>query len=276
MNNLEKKFEKMGARVKIETVGQTKTSRSQSIRWRLAFGAVPNPDFIRLDVGKDKEGTFFDLRAGTNVDLEILDIKPKDRHLLLMARNSEGKSKFLCGHDERDWFVAAIPEKSSASSVASAMEALKPEPVKEAQSKKGLNDKEKKSRKTEAYRRQGEWFFIPCPNLKVDKKLILKDEPLQRGRSKPHMAEFLYRIGGQTVWVSSKYPNGLTKKQYEKLDKDERTKGVFRQMVRDAKIYVKGKIRHSDHKTIELSDWCEVQLNTETEAKAMKNVAFLD
>jgi hypothetical protein len=30
------------------------------------------------------------------------------RHLLLMAR-SWTKDKFLCGHDERHWFVCAVP-----------------------------------------------------------------------------------------------------------------------------------------------------------------------
>ncbi|MFO0960881.1 MAG: hypothetical protein U0800_26160 [Isosphaeraceae bacterium] len=36
----------------------------------------------------------------------MLDVQPADRHLLLMFREGEQKSKFLCGHDER-WFVAA-------------------------------------------------------------------------------------------------------------------------------------------------------------------------
>lgn len=275
-NNLSTKFEKIGARVKFEQIEPQRPPKLGS-RWRtIVRPGIPAEDFVRLDIKKDKEGTFLDIKAGTNVNVEVLDLKQKDRHLLLMTKSNEGKSKFLFGHDERDWFVSAIPESSSASNVAQAMEALKPTTVKEAQSKKQLKSKEKKNRKTSAYRRQGEWFMIPAPNLKVDKKLILKNEPLQRGGGKPHMAEFLYRIGGTAVWVNSRHPNGLTKKEYEKLDKNERSKGMFRTMTRDAKVYVKGKIRHSDHKTIELNEWCEVQLNTESQSKAMKSVAFLD
>lgn len=269
------KFEKMGARVKVERLQPNE--RHGGGRWMLSRGTPPE-DFVSMDVRRDKLGTFFDIKAGINVNLEILDIKPKDRHLLLMTRTSEGKSKFLCGHDERDWFVAAIPESSSASNVVTAMEALKPTPVKEVQDKKGVKGKDRKKRKTNAYIRQGEWFFIPCPNLKVNKDLVLKNEPLRRGRSKPHMAELLYRIGGTTVWVNSSHPNGLTQKQFDALcreNPEERKKG-YRQMQRDPKVYVKGKIRHSDHKTIELDFWHEVQMNTETKAKAMRQVAFLD
>ena len=155
------------------------------------------------------------------------------------------------------------------------MEALKPTPVHEAQSKKGLKSKEKKRRKTDAYIRQGEWFFIPA-NIKVDEKLVLQNEPLQRGRSKPHMAEFLYRIGGETVYVNSEHPNGMSAKSYAKLDKDKKKSGMFKTMVRDPKVYVKGKIRHSDHKTVILDGWYLVEPNTETKAKAMRHVAFLD
>ena len=36
-----------------------------------------------------------------------------DRHLLLLVRRGERKSKFLCGFDERHWFVAAILESES-------------------------------------------------------------------------------------------------------------------------------------------------------------------
>lgn len=271
---LTEKFEKMGARVKVERLQPNPPRRP---RWGVTSGTPPQ-NFIRLDVRKDRYGTYFDIQAGINVDLQVLDIKPKDRHLLLMTESTEGKSKFLCGHDERDWFVAAIPESSSASNVATAMEALKPTAVKEAQDQKKVKGKERKRRKTDAYIRQGEWFFIPCPNLKVDKSLVLKNEPLRRGRSKPHVAEFLYRIGGVTVWVNSEYPNGLTQKQYEKLCRDnpEAKKSNFTTMRRDPKVYVKGTIRHSDHKTVKLDFWHEVQPNTETQSKAMRQVAFLD
>ena len=67
----------------------------------------------RIDIRLDGRGEYFDLRfAGGEgvVELEVIDARPRDRHLLPLARIGEDKSKFLCGHDERHWFVAAIPE----------------------------------------------------------------------------------------------------------------------------------------------------------------------
>jgi hypothetical protein len=69
------------------------------------------------------------------------------------------------------------------------MEALKPAEVRAAQAQQGVKGKDRR-RKNAAYRRQGEWFFLPAPHLKVDKKLIVRDEPLSRGNGgKPHWAE---------------------------------------------------------------------------------------
>ena len=47
-------------------------------------------------------------------------------------------------------------------------------------------------------------------------------------------------------------------------------------MVRNAGVYVRGRVRHSDHKTIDLGVWHRVLLNTETDAPSMRHVAFLD
>jgi hypothetical protein len=47
-------------------------------------------------------------------------------------------------------------------------------------------------------------------------------------------------------------------------------------MRRNASVYVRGHIRHADHKTIILHGWHRVLMNTENQAKAMRNVAFLD
>jgi hypothetical protein len=253
--HLERAFGKMGARVRVNRI---------------------DDPLVRVDVKKGKEGTYFDLRVGKEVEVDVLDVQLSNKHLLLLTHNNEGKSRFLLGRDERDWFVAAIPESYPASSVSQAMEALKPTAVVAAQEKKGVKPKKRNRRKNEAYIRQGEWFMMPTPGLKVDKKLVLKKEPLRRGRGKPHMAEELYRIGGTTVYVNSSHPNGITAKAYAALPSEAR-KGPWRMMSRDPEVYVRGKITHSDHKTIDLGEiWHRVYPNRETEARAGRNVAFLD
>lgn len=45
---------------------------------------------------------------------------------------------------------------------------------------------------------------------------------------------------------------------------------------RNPSVFVRGKIRHADHKTITLDDWHRVLMNTETESVAMRHVAFID
>ena len=52
------------------------------------------------------------------------------------------KDKFLCGHDERHWFVAGVPERAPVSNVVTAMEALKPDVVRaQERGKKGKRKK---------------------------------------------------------------------------------------------------------------------------------------
>src|SRR5207237_314457 len=117
--------------------------------------------------------------------------------LLLLAEEGSRKLKFLCGHDERQWFVAAVPEQEGAATVRTAMEALKPVEVRRAQTLQRIKTEDRRRRKTSAYLRQGEWFFMPASRVIVKEWLILHNEPLSRGNgSKPHIAEFCYRFGG--------------------------------------------------------------------------------
>jgi hypothetical protein len=262
---LERPFLKMGARVKF---GQPETSR---------WVRTVNP--VALDVRNDSQGEFFLVSKQVSVTVEILEVKPKERHLVLLTRVPDGfggetKSRFLLGHDERHWFVAAIPERSPVTTVAAAKQALKPEQVVRVES--ALKNKLRQRRITRARIRQGEWFFVPAPSLKVDPKRTFKNEPLRRGGGKPHVCQELYREGGETVYISRLYPNGLSVAEYRRLSEKQRKETVWRTMTRNPHVYVRGTVRHSDHKTIFLAGWHEVFVNTETQAAAMRNVAFLD
>jgi hypothetical protein len=108
--------------------------------------------------------------------------------------------------------------------------------------------------------------------------LILRNEPLRRGRGKPHMCDEVVRIGGETVYVCSEYPNGLTEWQYRKLlNRKPKLKSLnWITLRRNPGVFVRGKVRHADHKTIVLDGWHEVLMNTENESLAMAHVAFID
>jgi len=265
---LEKQFARMGARLKISTPP----------RRRFGFNG------FAVDIRRDNRGPFFDVTLGRDAEreLEVLDVQPGERHLLLLVREPDGhreeKHKFLCGHDERDWFAAAVPETAGVGTVRTAMEALKPDEVLAAQARKRLKGRHRNRRHNRAFIRQGEWFFIPQPNMVVDPKLVLQGEPLARGRGKPHMAEFAYRTGGETVYVSRDYPQGVTEAEYKALltRKPSAKRLRWRTMRRNAAVYVCGKIRHPDHKTVKLNGWHQVLPNTESQAASMRHLTFLD
>ncbi len=265
-NILLDKFERLGARLKV--LGRPSQRRRRA-------------DAIALDVQFDRKGEFFEIVKPPELiaEIAVLDLQPADRHLLLLVREGANKSKFLCGHDERHWFVAGIPEVASVGTVRQAKEALKPATVLEAQSTKRLKAKQRNRRKNAAFVRQGEWFFLPVPGFTVDERLVLHWEPLRRGNGgKPHWTEFCYRTGGESVYVSSKYPNGITETQYRAIisQKPKARSWGWSVMRRDPAVYVRGRVRHADHATICLPGWHQVVMNTEGQSRAMRNVAFLD
>jgi len=263
---LDTKFARIGARLKVADRPARRTRTTGP---------------ISLDVQADAKGEFFEIvrQPGFDAEIAVLDVQPADRHLLLLVRDGRDKSKFLCGHDERHWFVAGIPETAPVGTVRQAKEALKPAEVRFAQASKGLRAKARNRRKNAAYIRQGEWFFLPVANIAVDENLVLRNEPLSRGGgSKAHWMEFCYRTGGEAVYVCSRHPNGVTEAQYKViLSGNPKAKGWgWRTMRRNPGVYVKGRIRHADHATITLHGWHRVLMNTEGQSKAMRNVAFLD
>jgi hypothetical protein len=265
-NLLNLKFSRIGARLK---VADRPPRRNHTA------------DVLSLDVRADRKGEFFEIvrQAGADPEIAVLDVQPADRHLLLLVRENGDKHKFLCGHDERHWFIAGIPETAPVGTVRQAKEALKPAEVQTAQARTGLKAKARNRRKNAAFVRQGEWFFLPVADLAVDEQVVLRDEPLTRGNGgKPHWVDFCYRTGGETVYVCSRHPNGVVGAQYQKIiagNPKAKTWG-WQTMRRNPGVYVRGRVRHADHATITLRGWHRVVMNTEGQSKAMRNVAFLD
>jgi hypothetical protein len=268
LEHLERAFDHIGARLHIEDADSGT---------RAAFA---------LNIGSDDEGQYFVLRGAeadlANVQFDILQTQPHDRHLLLLAKQDTEqrkvrKDRFLCGHDEREWFVAAIP--GGASTVIQAKEALKPAFVRHMQSRKGLNARQANLRRNAAFRRQGEWFFIPLERpLVLDENLILRREPIARSGGKAHLVEQVYRTGGETVFVCPKFPRGVTEAQHRKiLQNNPKAKSWnWLTMRRNPGVFARGAVRHPDHATIVLHDWHQVLMNTESTAPSMAHVAFLD
>ena len=271
--HIESKFAAMGARLKVRAIAP---------EWRHWFGGQGAEDYA-VDIQKDRHGQFFELRVPTHLsdslDMTVMQSEPKQRHLLLAVRKAGDQpqlDRFLCGHDEREWFVAAVP--GGASSVRQAMDALQPQDVRAALARGGVSSRKRYARKNRAFRRQGEWFFVPESSFVADEKLILRNEPLRRGAGKPHMVEQLYRTGGEEVYVTKRFPNGLTPPEYRAmlLNNPAAKRWRWQMMRRNPGVYARGSVSHSDHATITLPFWHRVIMNTETQSRTMANVAFLD
>ena len=233
-----------------------------------------------LDVQTDRRGEHFVLSVPPEqedmLETSVLQARPAEKHLLLMVRGEDRIDRFLCGHDEREWFVAAVP--GAVSTVADAMESLKPAEVRRAQERAKLDGKERKRRKNRAFRRQGEWFFLPRPEVRLDDRVMLTWEPIARSGGKPHMVQFLVRTGGELRYVCQKHPDGVGAAAYQRLLQTNPKAKAWGWQVRRVNpgVFAKGEVRHPDHKTIVLHEWHEVLMNTEHQSHTMRNVAFID
>lgn len=270
LSSLEKMFDKIGAKVRIVYV-------DSNLRVRDASTRIPS---TRLNIINENQEEIFEIAIrkdlSGNIDLSVLEVKPLDRHLVLLSRQVDekgaviSKNHFLCGHDERHLFVASV---DSVSTVAMAKASLKPWEI--IHQETGLKTGKRNRRKTKIFKRQGEWFFIPS-DLIPDPNFVIRGEPLSRGRgSKPHIAEFAYRYGGEVVKVCDQYPNGLTIAQYNALVRRTPRALHFKwqDRRRNAAVFVKGRIKHADHATVVLDSWHRVLMNTE---RRSDTVAFLD
>jgi len=272
------RFARIGARLKVEPLG-----------FRRA--AAPGQPNYEIDVGHDRSGEYFQLRASRAVGLEVLDVAPELRHLLLLVRDGHHKEKYLCGHDERHWFVAGV--SPSATCVGRALAALQPQAV--AEKAKVVRPAKRLRRRCVAFVRQGEWFFVPAPDLTPPALQVLRNEPLRRNmRSKPHVCDEVYRTGGVQVYVCPGLPLGWVQFSEDELDRhaygfteDEREiyfrerpearQWGWRVMARNPDVYVRGRVRHADHRTVILDLWHRVYLNNEQRSERFRfSVAFLD
>ncbi len=191
-------FASLGARVEL---GELKGN------W---WGQAEPP--LTVDVVPSRRGETFRLRLNPRraVELLLAHAEPRRRHLLLLARD-EGPlrkplarpvcSRYLCGHDERHWFAAVVPERAPASTVTQAMAALRPGEVRWSLFQNDGRARDRDRRRNRGYLRQGEWFFVPRPRFRPWDGVVYRDEPLRRGRSKPHVAQELLREGGTTVYL---------------------------------------------------------------------------
>ncbi|MHB1035034.1 MAG: hypothetical protein ACYC35_10165 [Pirellulales bacterium] len=74
MNELNcRKFEQMGARAKF-------------VPMRPNWWGETDDRGLAVNIRRDRKGSYFEIASGPAVELEVVDVQAKDRHLLLLAR----------------------------------------------------------------------------------------------------------------------------------------------------------------------------------------------
>ena len=260
-------------RHQLRFMGTTLARHFAAIGARLEVCHEPAAPDYRFDVVRGRRGEYFELRGSRVDDLVAQHVDKRSRHILVCglergdvrkARVNERRlrhaakpavSRFLCGYDERHWFVAGIGDPVT--TVRDAKLSLAPAAIREAVARARHRDR----RHNDLFTRQGEWFFVPAklPPL-VGWTPIHRNEPITRGRGKAHWCEELIRHGGVTVRLYQ--GREINDAEFAELIA-ENPKLAYRTMTRDAVVYVRGRVRHEDHATIQLDDWHRVYLNSE-------------
>lgn len=149
MNTLEKHFAAIGARLEVRH--------------------KPDGADYRFDVIRDRRGDeYFELTGSRLDDLAVQHVDKRSRHILVYGKEEHVPraipqatrppvvSRFLCGHDERHWFVAGIGDR--ATTVRDAKLSLAPAALRDAVRRERHRDR----RHNRLFTRQGEWFFVPA------------------------------------------------------------------------------------------------------------------
>lgn len=250
--SISRQFANIGARLVTESVARVGGR----------FALDPRP--YDLDIRRDRNGEHFRLLVTPAAPaLRVLHTLRDVRHLLLHAAGVEGGERFLCGHDERHWFVAAISARVT--SVTEAKRALLPAALRDLSIVPELLAR----RHNDVFKRQGEWFFIPT-DRDLSKYPIHRQEPLVRGRTgKPHLCAEIVRFGGTPVYLMGQ--EELTPEEYAMLP--PKKQGRARYMVKDPETYARGAVWHADHATLILRGWHRVYPNSEARSV---NLSFYD
>lgn len=157
---------------------------------------------------------------------DVLELDEETDHVVIRRTTPAEQRHMLCGMDERHYFAAGLPE--AATTVRQAHELLRDEEVSRAMRARSRIERPK---------RQGEWFFLRCSGEEL--------EEIERANK-----AFVRRKADiETVINGRRRGNTHTADEVLRMP--------------DGEIFVRGKVRHVEHKTLKLRDWHRVVRNTE-------------
>jgi hypothetical protein len=175
-----------------------------------------------------------------------------ETHFYIIEKSPSFVRHFLMGVDERQLFVAQLINGTTS--------------INEARKQLGSSVKFHEGVRKMSPKRQGEWFFLRATRKQEDlidlliqknKAWIVKKANIGaysgKPRGNPHVADELV--------VINVHPESLERLGWSK---NKRKRNPRRGIpIRTTQVYVRGAIRHIDHKTIKYSHWYQVVLNNE-------------
>lgn len=242
-------------------------------------GRIVQMDILRND---GKEELRVSVPQGDQAEVKVLSIDPGIQQAVLMIHEperefvervwnpekresedvvrttSEAKRRFLVGMDECHLFIAQLTKP--ATTVKQAHEGLRPRSVPAGRAARKLG-----------IVRQGEWFFQPA-------------SPGELERVERHVAangvERNVRIGRGRGWMPGR-PHVVSESVLLVLNETRtpvrrRGRTVAFETVRETLELVRGRIKHPDHRTIELHGWHKVFLNTEDRQTLSRFSSWVD
>jgi len=185
-------------------------------------------------------------------EIKRSDIVHQDGEWVIIRRTPARKRHFLMGKDERQLFICQLPKLVK--TMPEAYDSLKQPTILLAEGK------------NKNVIRQGEWFFVNATGVEMEKiKRLLKDKKvdIKRGQNIGAIAQDRLFIAGnphvadEIIVIPSKFlMRGWS--------------------VMETQLFVKGCVRHHDHKTIVCGNWRRCLRNTEVQDTSEAITGWID
>lgn len=264
-DHLESQFKRAGIPIQVTERAFVRNLQGGARITQIDVGINGNDEWIRCFPGDDSQITVMNVDKGhqqvvlsvreperTFKEKQSLPWGERDpetgkRYTWVERTTPANERRLLVGMDERHLFISQMEEGKSPTTVKEAHNSLAPVGI----------PGTKKRRKKQNIKRQGEWFMVPATQEEIQEiNQAIKDGKLEKkvalgsggdgrlpGRGKPHVAKERVRLGVTGTVTRSRWS--------------------WQQNTQWAASYVRGWVRHADHKTIKLQDWHRVESNNE-------------
>jgi hypothetical protein len=172
-------------------------------------------------------------------------VRSDEKHVWVTQSTAGSVRRFLCGMDEAHLFIAMLP--GEATTVSDAHASLRDSRVDELEEKAPVPTI-----------RQGEWFFVAIPDDEEREinELARRVLPVRRNIGIAQAAR-IRRIGREHI-------------------ADEVLVVPSMKTIEDLAIYVRGAVRHPDHRTIVLPHWRRTIVNLESIEQPIEGIDWID